>query len=84
MLVLLPKFVLTSECGAMRQNVIELKDYPRLYTGETIHFDDFPIKNYSVPVRDPQEQLLVQPGQKARKGRGTVSFSLRLPPVTER
>ncbi|CAE7627811.1 unnamed protein product, partial [Symbiodinium microadriaticum] len=64
-------------------NVIELKDYPQLYKGNAIEFDDFPVKNYTVPVRDPQETLLVAAGTKAKKGKGTVSFSLRLPCVTD-
>jgi hypothetical protein len=65
------------------QNVIELKDHPELYRGQTVHFDDFQVKNYSVPVRDPQDNLLVPAGVRPKKGGGTVSFSLRLPRVND-
>lgn len=65
------------------QNVIELKDYPGLYRGDTIHFDDFPIKNYTIHVHDPHETPLVPKGVRPKKGAGTVSFSLRLPRVND-
>jgi len=65
------------------QNVIDLKDLRPLYNGKTMDFTDFPVKSYTVPVRDPQDNLLVPAGVRPRKGKGTVSFSLRLPPVTE-
>jgi hypothetical protein len=72
------------------QKVIELRDYPAVFRGQTVSFNSEPVGRYRVAVQDPLSNDLVPVGEvRGKEGAegstpGCVTFSLRLCNVSHR
>jgi hypothetical protein len=61
--------------------VIEIKNYPRLYHGATVDFNLTNLDSYLIRVQDPLGKDLVPADTVPLPPAGTISFSLKLPPL---